>query len=366
MPAPHTAPVRLTFLGGADEIGASSILVETSGCRVLVDCGLRMGGAARDPLPDLRSIQEHGGLDAVVLTHAHLDHTGALPLLHSSLPNVPVFATAPTLTLLKVLLFDAVKIMGGKLDHEGELPLYSQEAVEGLLARAKPTRFLEPYELTGGAVTLTHFPAGHILGASLVAIESAEGRVLVSGDFSVSDQITVPGTLPPKLRADLVLVESTYGDRLHANRLLEERRLVETVRDVVAAGGKVLIPAFALGRAQEVILILKRAFAKKQLPEIPVWVDGMVRSVCEAYSMYPEWVSPYLRRRIEKQGNPFFDREGPVRAVEKPAQRAEIAQGPPCCIVASSGMLSGGPSQQFAAMLAPDPKNLIAITGYQD
>ena len=358
--------MRVTFLGGADEIGASCTLLELAGRRVLVDCGVRMGGGARDPLPDLRAIQEAGGLDAIVLTHAHLDHTGALPLLHANCPEVPVFATAPTLTLLKVLLLDAVKIMGGKLEREGELPLYSLEAVEGLLARATPTRFLEPVELAGGAVTLTHFPAGHVLGASAVALECAEGRVFVSGDLSITDQLSVPGMLPPRLRPDLAIVESTYGDRMHANRQAEERRLAETVAEVVAAGGKVLIPAFALGRAQEVLLLLRRAFSRKQCPEFPVWVDGMVRSVCEAYAMHPEWVSSYLRRRIEKSGNPFFDSKGPVCPVERPAQRAEIAAGPPCCIVSSSGMLSGGPSPQYAAMLAPDPRNLIAITGYQD
>ncbi|MBI4865921.1 MAG: MBL fold metallo-hydrolase [Candidatus Wallbacteria bacterium] len=358
--------MKLTFLGGADEIGASSILVETAGHRVLVDCGLRMGGAKQDPLPDLRAIQDAGGLDAIVLTHAHLDHTGGLPVLHAACPDVPVLATAPTWTLLKILLLDAVKIMGSKLDREGELPLYSQEAVEALLARGTSTRFLEPREVAGGAVTITHYPAGHILGASSVGIESAEGRALVTGDYSVTDQITVPGMLPPRLHADVVVTESTYGDRLHASRPAEERRLVETVGEVVAAGGKVLIPAFALGRAQEVLLALRRAFARKTLKPFPVWVDGMVRSVCCAYADHPDWVSPWLRRQIEKRGNPFFDTDGSVQQVLKPSQRAEIAQGPPCCIVASSGMLTGGPSQQFAAMLAPDPKNFIAITGYQD
>ncbi|MBI4864206.1 MAG: MBL fold metallo-hydrolase [Candidatus Riflebacteria bacterium] len=357
--------MKLFFLGGADEVGASSMLVETGGRRLLVDCGVRQGARSRDPLPDLALAQSAGGVDAVLITHAHLDHTGALPIVHGAYPNAPVFAAEPTRPLVRILLTDSLKIMGGRFDAEGEVPLYPPEAVDSLVARIEPCRFLEPEEVLPG-ISVTFFPAGHILGAATLAIESSEGRLWISGDISVADQLTVPGMLTPRVKADAVVVESTYGDRVHANREAQERRLAEAVGAVVESGGKVLIPAFAIGRAQEVILTLRRAMAMKQLKRFPVFVDGMVRAVCEVYSGHPDWVSPWLRRKIEKSGNPFWGQEDCIRPVTRPEERAAIVGGPPCCIVASSGMLTGGPSAFYAAALMPGEANLIAITGYQD
>ena len=357
--------MRLSFLGGADEIGASAMLVETAGRNLLVDCGLRQGARSRDPLPDLSMIERVGRLDAIIVTHAHFDHTGSLPLAHAAAPDAPVVMTAPSRQLVQILLRDALKIMGGRSDAEGEIPLYPEAAVDSLLARTRGVSFLEPEDVCEG-VTVTFFPAGHILGAAAVGIESSQGRLLVSGDISVTDQLTVTGMLCPRFRADCMVVESTYGDRLHASRQAEERRLVEMVGQVVAGGGKVLFPAFAIGRAQEILLILKRAMAKKQLAPLPIHVDGMVRAVCEVYAGHPDWLSGALKRKIERVGNPFWGEDEWIRPVRKAEERAAVVAGPPCCIVASSGMLTGGPSAYYAAALAQDEKNLVAITGYQD
>lgn len=369
-------PLKLTFLGGADEIGASGILVETGSSRVVVDCGLRMGGAgARDPLPDLASVGLPDELDALVVTHSHLDHTGALPLLHASAPRLPVLATAPTFDVLGVMLSDAVKIMDQNLRREEEIPLYPPEAVDALLGRARPAPFLEPLPLGKAATngsrrspdTVTFFPAGHILGAACVGITSPEGSVLITGDYSVTDQRTVPGAMTPRFKPDVVVTETTYGGRLHSNRALEERRLVEAVRERIEAGGKVLIPAFALGRGQEVLLILERAARRRELPPVPIYVDGLVRAVCDVYVRHPDVLQRPLRRRIQKKAeNPFFGDGSLVRRIRSPRDREAVLTGGPCVIVSSSGMLSGGPSAFYAAGLLPDPENLITITGYQD
>lgn len=357
--------MRISFLGGTDEIGASCLLVEIGGKRIVVDCGVRQGARARDPLPDLALTQEAGGVDAVVVTHAHFDHTGALPVIHAAFPGAPVWSTEPTRELVGILLRDSLKIMGNRAEADGDVPLYPEQAVDSLLARMQGHRFLEPAEIAPN-VSVTFFPAGHILGASAVGLESPDGRLLISGDISVADQLTVPGMLAPKFRADAVVVESTYGDRLHANRVAEERRLVEAVEQVLARGGKVLIPAFAIGRAQEVILLLRRAIARKQIAPFPIHVDGMVRAVCEVYAGHPAWLTGALARKVEKKGNPFWGEDDWVRPVRRPEERPAILAGPPAVIVASSGMLTGGASAFYAAALAADPRNLIAITGYQD
>src|SRR5262245_61855103 len=363
--------MNITFLGGGNEIGASSAIVEIGSARVLIDCGVRMSGEHR--LPDLAAIrQTHAGqLDAVLLTHAHMDHSGALPVLHQHFPGVPVYATAPTCGLVEVLLRDSINIMRARAESEQELPLYSRPAVESLLEKIIPTPFGSPMEIGRTGVTATWFPAGHILGASSIGVEGVEHgrsiRVLFSGDIAVADQLTVPGMLPPAgFRPDVLVIESTYGDRMHSPRELEEQRLIEMVAGIIELRGKLLIPAFAIGRAQEVILMLLKQFRAKKLASFPVWIDGMVKTVCGVYSQFPAHQTPYSRRLIEKHGNPFFNVVDEIRQVTTPVEREKVLAGDPCVIIASSGMLTGGASAFYAQHIVNDERNGIAITGYQD
>ena len=364
--------MNITFLGGGNEIGASCAIVEIGAGRVLVDCGMRMTGD--DRLPDLAAIKNSGNLhhlDAVILTHAHMDHSGALPVLHQHFPSVPVYCTAATRGLVEVLHRDSLNIMRSRAESERELPLYARGAVESLLEQMIPVPFGAPTPLGRGGLVATWLPAGHILGAASVGIEGTEGgrnvRVLFSGDISVTDQLTVPGMLAPKgFRPDVLVIEATYGDRLHAARSLEERRLLEMVAGVIERGGKLLIPAFAVGRAQEVILTLLREFRAKRLTSFPVYVDGMVRSVCGVYSSFPAHQTAFTRRLIERHGDPFFNIVDEIRPVASPDEREKVLAGPPCCIIASSGMLTGGASAYYAPAIASGERNGIALTGYQD
>jgi Cft2 family RNA processing exonuclease len=358
---------KITFLGGADEVGASCSLLEIGGRRLLVDCGIRMSARNGDVLPYLAPIEKAGGIDAIILTHAHTDHSGALPVIHQLYPRIPVYMTAATLTLTTILLMDSLKIMQMEFEREGEIPLYPAPAVELLISASRPVAVCTPLEIFGGDIRLTFTPAGHILGAATVLVESDDGVVLMGGDVSVTDQLTIPGMmLPPPIRPDLVVIESTYGGRHHASRSLEEQRLVSQAKTVLERGGGILFPAFAVGRSQEVILILSRAMERNDIPKAPIFVDGMVRTVCSAYRSYPELLTPWLRKRIEKKGDPFYPSDGTVEPVFKPNLREKYANTRPAIYVASSGMLTGGPSPYYATKLAPNPKNCIAITGYQD
>ncbi len=358
--------MKLTFLGGADEVGASGILVETAGRRVLVDCGIRpspkaYGGLAPDQLPDLSQLENGSGkLDAVLVTHAHTDHTGALELVLERYPEVPVYATAPTLALTRVLHQDSRRIMQSRLDEEGELPLFDDVAVQRLMTAMVPVPFKTRLALADG-LAATYFPAGHIAGAAMIGLESAEGKLLISGDISISPQRTVDGARPPAFHPDAFIVESTYGGRLHANRAVQERKLVETVARITAAGGKVLIPAFALGRAQEILLILAEYLRRGELPSVPVWADGMVRAICQVYPSFGD----ALPLALQEQGAQFFNNN--IRPVTSNDQRNAILWNPgPAVIVASSGMLAGGPSLSYARALAAKPEHAILLTGYQD
>ena len=345
--------MKLHFLGGADEIGASCTLIEIEGQRILVDAGIRMNVPQDKKLPNFSVLDDVGMPDEVLITHAHTDHTGALPVLVNSLPeSVKVSCTPATKAITKVLLEDNAKLMAQRKEQSGELPLYSPGDVTVALGRMVGVPWLETVSICDGALTATWIPAGHILGAAMIYIEGTQESILMTGDVSVANQLTIPGLVVPEwCHPDVMVMESTYGNRPHdVDRTQEAKRLAEDVATVIAEDGKGLIPAFAVGRSQEVILILARAMQRRKIPKFPVWVDGMVQKVNEVYSDFGKKLSFY---------------SDIIKPVPRQADRDDILSGPPCCIVASSGMLIGGRSSFYAKKLAGDPKSLIAITGYQ-
>lgn len=356
--------MKLHFLGGANEVGASCTLLEVAGKRILVDAGMRMQKREGSSLPDLSRLQELGKPDAILLTHAHTDHIGALPLVYLGFPGVPIYTTPPTKALSQVLLQDSLRIMESRWEQEEEIPLYPPHAVEGMLGRMVMVHPGQPVAIADGVLQATYIPSGHVLGACSITLETPEGTILFAGDYSVDRQQTVEGMTLPTVQPDLMITESTYGNRIHSNRRQEEDRLCKAVAEVVQARGKVLIPSFALGRAQEVILLLLDAQRRGHIPKFPIRVDGMVKTMCAVYSHFPEYLRESLRRWIEANGNPFFHPEGAQTVLAN--KREEVVKGPPCAIVASSGMLTGGASRYYAEQLVDHPKNAIFITGYQD
>jgi Cft2 family RNA processing exonuclease len=357
--------MQITFLGGADEVGASSTLIQMGGKTLLVDTGIRISprsnrGIQNDQLPDLRPISEAGGLDYILVTHAHTDHTGALPLVVEQYPHVPVLATRPTADLVRILQADAQRIMHSRQEEEGELPLFDELAAERLINAFQPVDFRQPIRL-GDGLQVTFHPAGHIAGAAMLVLESEEGTLVMSGDVSLGEQRAVCSAAVPNIKADALVLESTYGGKLHANRMAEEKRLIETLRQIAEDGGKALIPAFALGRAQEILQIL---LAYRDQLDIPVYADGMVRSVCRAYAGFSNWLPPNTTRAA---GDDHLFFRNKIKAIDNTIQRDEVINSTgPAVIVASSGMLTGGASVIYAKHLAGDPRNAILLTGYQD
>ena len=357
-------------LGGASEVGASSTLIKIDGYRILVDAGIRMNHeyGKNSPLPDdFPDFDKVGMPDVVLLTHAHTDHTGALPVLRDLwLAGVKIYWTSMTKAITRVLLEDSADRMEPDKEESGEQPLYTRDDVDiALHCMDEEVPWLERMPICGD-VTGTWIPAGHILGAAMIYIQGKHESILMTGDVSVTKQLTIPGLDLPSWckNPDVMVMESTYGNRQHeVTRKQEARRLAEDIAKVVDEGGKVLIPAFAVGRSQEVILILKDAMERKQISEFPVYVDGMVPKVNDIYSDFADELSKSLRRRAERGEKLFYSNT--IRPIRSDEERNRILSGKPCCIIASSGMLIGGRSAQYAEHLARDSKNLIAITGYQ-
>ncbi len=351
--------MKITCAGGASSIGASCILFETAASSVVVDCGTRPG-EHKSPLPDL-SVLNGKSPCCIVLTHAHTDHSGALPVLAEYFPHVPILATPPTIELAEILFRDSLKIMNGP-DREADIPLYNDTQVRRVMKNLVPVQFNESRVIDD--LTITFYQAGHILGAAMVHIGSPEGNILLSGDYSIGSQRTVGTAHKPSFPVDLFISESTYGERLHEERSVAETRFIEQVKNVIASEGIILVPTFAIGRAQEILLILKKAMRDGRLDPVPVYVDGMVKAVCNIYSGYEKYVTKSLAHEIRSNRHPFWG--DLITPVENQSQRSGILQGGPCIIVASSGMLNGGASLFYAANILKNEHDAVLLTGYQD
>jgi len=345
--------VMVTPLGGGDEIGGSAILVEAGGRRVLVDAGLHPDG--RGPR-DIQEILDGRRLDAVVVTHAHNDHAGYIPALVDRFRNVPIYCSDATANLLPTMWADSAKVMDRSYTEAADglraiAPLYGPVEVERAEDRIRDHPFHRAFAV--GALRLTLFPAGHILGAAGVVIAAGDKRVVVTGDISgLNDEyLSVEAAhLPDGLvaGADLLVIETTYCQDSHGQRQRQEQGLVGAVQSVIDRRGRVLIPAFGLGRSQEVILILS-----KYLPEVDVLVDGLAKDITAIY----EKVAEDRGQELTIVGG----RVNPVRNRTREMQSFHSG-----VIVSTSGMLTGGPSVSWAKSILPDERAALLLCGYQD
>ena len=352
--------MKLSFLGGAYEVGASCICFKIDNKNILMDSGIRQS-ASKDPLPDFRTIQEMGGVDAIIISHAHLDHIGSLPIISKEYPNARIYMNNMTKDLLRVLLYDSLKIMNNR---EAEIPLYAEVDVENMLNRIFTINYEVAFEIFDN-LKVTFYNAGHIAGASCVYLQGAEGSLFYSGDFSLFSQKSVEGAKIPRLRPDIGIFECTYADKLHSNREIEEERLIDIVNDCINNNGKMIIPSFALGRAQEVILILKKAMNSKKLKKVNIYIDGMVKDINRVYKLNPLYLKNTLGKKVLRGIEPFYDDN--ITQIKNKEERETILDGKKSCvIISSSGMLTGGPSQFYAEKIATMDNGYIVITGYQD
>jgi metallo-beta-lactamase family protein len=357
--------MQIQFLGAADCVTGSRHRVEIGGARLLLDCGLFQGFKVlreRNWAPLGPALRE---LDAIVLSHAHLDHSGFLPVLAKHGWQGPVYASPATCELARVLLLDSAHLQEedarranryGYSRHAKALPLYTRADAHRALALMKP---LAPgrAQRIGGA-TLTLSPVGHLLGACAVHLSSRDESLLFSGDLGRSDDLVMPPPAPATA-ADVLIVESTYGDRRHPPEDVAAR-LGGIVRDTIGRGGSVLLPSFAVGRAQALLLVLQRLKAAGEIPrDLPVFLDSPM--AIEATALYRRHgralrvPAPELRHLVDG-----------VRLVETAPQSMRLARLRwPAVIISASGMATGGRVLHHLKHLAPDPRNHIVFPGFQ-
>lgn len=357
--------MRLTFLGAAGTVTGSKFLVESpGGARVLVDCGLYQGVKQLrlrnwQPLP-----VDAASLDAVVLTHAHLDHSGYLPALVRAGFEGPIHCTPPTRDLCEILLPDSGRIQEEDAryanrkrfsKHDPALPLYTEEEATRVFDQIEEVDFGEERAVADLRFRLT--PAGHILGAASALVSGDGGAVLFSGDLGRDDDLLMRPPQPPA-GADWIVMESTYGDRSHGDADPIEA-LAEVAKRTAARGGVVLIPSFAVGRAQTLLLCLHELFRRELAPDLRVYVNSpMATDVTRLYQRHAAYHRLSRGRCAEVFGAATF-----TRSVEESKELA--AQRFPAVILSASGMATGGRVLHHLKALAPDHRNTILLPGFQ-
>lgn len=363
-PSPTSDWIRIVGLGGFKEVGRSCLLVQTQNSKVLVDVGVNTSTSDTSrAYPYLNmlgfSLKE---VDAVVISHGHMDHMGFLPYLFTYGYDGPVYCTPPTRDLMILLQQDYINLCKKSLNIE---PLYSKKDIHNELKHIIPVDYGEVVDITP-EIKMTLYNAGHILGSASVHLHIGEGahNLVYSGDMKFGfTRLFDPANIRfPRL--ETLLIESTYGGRndISLNRHDSEQRLTDIIEKTMARGGKVLIPVFAVGRSQEIMLVLEEYARKRSDFNYPIYIDGMVLEASAIHTAYPEYLREQLQRRILSDRSPF---ENPLIKVAKGTDKEEIVNGGPAVILAPSGMLAGGPSLEYLKMMADDEKNTLIFVGYQ-
>lgn len=353
--------IKLDALGGFREVGRSCILIATANTKVMLDCGINVA-SNDDPYPYLDSLNfPLSELDAVIISHAHLDHSGFLPYLFKLGYRGPVYCTAPTRDLMTLLQFDSIDV----LVKEGRNPPYSEADVKEMVKYCIPRDYREVTDIAPD-MRLTLHNAAHILGSASVHLHIGEGahNFVYSADMKYGFTRLFDNLDMHYPRLETLLIESTYGGRndIHPLRQESEEMLVKIIRETVLNKGNVLIPVFAVGRGQEIMLVLEDAY-RRGLLEAKVYIDGMTKEASAIHTAYPEYLRNTVQRRVLQNDSPFTSQLFQV-APEASERAALLAEGG-AVIVASSGMLTGGPSLRYFYQMAEDPKNCMIFVGYQ-
>jgi len=357
--------VRLTVLGGAQEVGRSSWLLKTRESSVLIDCGINPGSQRPfEAFPRFDSPEfQIDNLDAVIISHAHLDHCGLAPFLYKYGYDGPVYCSAPTSNLMTMLQLDYLDVAS----KQGVTPHYDQKDVRECVLHTIPLRYGVVTDIAPD-IRLTLHNAGHILGSAMAHLHVGEGlhNLVYTGDYKFARTMLLEAATTEFPRVETVITESTYGgpDDMMPSRVEAEERLARVINETLEKRGKVLIPVPAVGRAQEIMLIIDGYMRRGLMKEAPVFIEGMISEATAIHTAYPEYLGREVRHSIlHEEANPF--QSDYFTIVEHPSVRQNIIEGEPCIVLATSGMLEGGPVIEYFKSWAEDEKNTIIFVSYQ-
>ena len=358
--------VSLLTLGGFGQVGRSCMLLTTPDSKILIDCGVNPGAQNPNeafPRLDWSNITLDE-LDAIVIGHAHFDHTGFLPVLLKYGYKGPIYCTEPTLPMMNLIQLDSIKVAAA----QGKLPLYSERDVFQVMRQAVTLRYGTVTDISPD-VKLVLSNAGHILGSATCHFHIGNGdhNFVYSGDIKYGKSMLLESAYTNYPRVETLLIESTYGAKedIQPSRQEVETAFIASVNSVLKEGGKVLIPIPAVGRAQELMMVIDQYMKSGQLTEAPVFMEGMIQEATAIHEAYPEYLARELRQKIlETDDNPF-DSEYFTNIEHSDAREEPLREESPCIIIATSGMLEGGPVIEYLRNIAPDKKNKILFVSYQ-
>jgi len=355
--------IRVTTLGCCREVGRAAFLLSTPESRVLIDCGEKPDSFDATPYLYVPEIHPLSQLDAVVLTHAHLDHCAYIPLLYKYGYEGPVYSTPPTRDLAAMLQLDYLDVV----NKEGKTIPYSSNEIKEYIKHSIVLNYGSVTDIAPD-IKLTFHNAGHILGSAIAHFHVGDGlyNVAFTGDLHYGKSRLFNAAVNHFPRLEALFMESTYGgvQDIQPSRNDAEERMYGVFREVLGRGGKIIIPAFSVGRSQEVMLAIEEGMRLSKFPPAKVYLDGMIKEATAIHTAYPEYLNSDLRNLIFKEGhNPFLAEC--FEQVDSSEKRARVITGEPCIIVTTSGMLNGGPVMEYLRNLAADERNCLVFVGYQ-
>jgi len=355
--------VRVTFLGGARQVGRSAILLQTPTSKILLDCGVDVASQGSEEFPYFNVPEFNiSQLDAVVISHAHLDHVGLLPYLYKMGYKGPVYMTPPTRDIAALSCLDFI----GVAYKQATKPLFNSLNISDMVKHSICLNYNEVTDIAPD-VRLTFYNAGHALGSAMVHLNIGNGlhNLLYSADFKYAKTRLLDSAIPTFPRIESIITESTYGSKndILPPRIQSEEELLKLVNKTIEEKGKVLIPELGSGRAQETMLILEDAIKSGKLKKIPIYIDGMIWDINAIHTAYPDFLNSKVKSEIFQGKNPFvseiFSRVGSAQ------ERKKVIEGGPCLVLATSGMLVGGASVEYFREFAGNSKNAIIFICYQ-
>ncbi len=357
--------VRLTQLGAGRHVGKSCVFLQTPESRVLLDCGVDVSTNDENAYPYLDCPEfKIDELDAVIISHSHLDHCGFVPYLFKYGYRGPVYCTAPTRDTMALLLLDYIKIMKG----DNREPIFDIDDVKQMVMHTICIDYEEVSDITPD-VRITLYNAGHILGSSMIHLHIGNGlhNVLYTGDMKFAKTQLLDPSVTEFPRLETLMIEATYGGKTNIvpSRKECEMQFAEFIKACVERRGKILIPVLGVGRAQEVMMIVAELIKAKFIPEVPIYIEGMIWDVTAIHSAYPEFLNSDMRKQIfHKNENPFLS---PLfRRVGSAKERKQVVEDAGTCIVmATSGMLMGGSSVEYLKEFAGSERNMLLFVSYQ-